>query len=48
MYNSKSNGLIYNEASESDLASDFTKLHTKFTHSHLDASEEEEQPKDCK
>ena len=29
MYNSKPNGLIYNEASESDLAPDFTKLHIK-------------------
>ena len=47
MYNSKPNGLIYNEACESDLASDFTKLHTKFTHSNFDASEKEEQLEDC-
>ena len=47
MYNSKPNGLIYDEASESDLALDYTELHTKFTHSHSDAPEKEEQFEDC-
>ena len=47
MYNSKPNGLIHNEASESDLTLDFTKHHTKFTHPHSDAAEKEEQLEDC-
>ena len=47
MYNSKPNGLIYNEASKSDPALNHTKLHAKFTHSHSDAPEKEKQLKDC-